>query len=287
MRFKSLGFIILIVMSIISCEKYSLESLLDESTNKNKTSNISFDVFFNDQPSTKSESSVIETGDCDKVDFSLFRIEDCDSPDEALEKLYDSKKTKWSLFARVEQTSDEADFGSFNIKNIPYGVYAAIAIAHSNSTHAVIHSPISADFNGNVPDTYCASKILFVCDTTTLHQILDLNQITCRLNLKYHRETDNDIKTMMLQTTGGSTSFNPLTGYSAGSVISNREMIFDITTDKQDPSVLSFNTFIPSDDSKLVVIAIARNANDDVEWSVPFSNIMMNKNTTIEKDINR
>ena len=92
---------------------------------------------------------------------------------------------------------------------------------------------------------------------------------------------------MVLQTTGGSTSFNPLTGYSAGSVISSREISFDIDKDKQEPSVLSFNTFIPSDNSKLAVVAIARDDNDDVVWSVPFSNITMNRNTTTEKAIIR
>ena len=285
MRFKTLSLIILVMMSIISCEKYSLDSLLEESENKKKTSNMSFDVFFDDI----SENSINLTGTevYDKIDFSLFAIDDCVTSDDALAKLYDTKKTSHSLFYHFEQTSNDTDFGSFNVKNIPYGVYVVIAIAHSNSTHAVIHTPISADFNGCVPDTYCASKILSICDTTSLHQILDLNQITCRLNLKYQHQTDNDVRTMVLQTTGGSTSFNPLTGYSAGSVISSREITFGIDKDKQEPSVLSFNTFIPSDNSKLAVVAIARDDNDDVVWSVPFSNITMNRNTTTEKDIIR
>ena len=285
MRFKTLSLIILLMMSMISCEKYSLDSLLEESENKKKTSNMSFDVFFDDI----SENSINLTGTevYDKIDFSLFAIDDCATFDDALAKLYDTKKTSHSLFYHFEQTSNDTDFGSFNVKNIPYGVYVVIAIAHSNSTHAVIHTPISADFNGCVPDTYCASKILSICDTTSLHQILDLNQITCRLNLKYQHQTDNDVRTMVLQTTGGSTSFNPLTGYSAGSVISSREITFGIDKDKQEPSVLSFNTFIPSDNSKLAVVAIARDDNDDVVWSVPFSNITMNRNTTTEKDIIR
>lgn len=268
MRLKVLGYLTFVMVMLVSCEKYSLNSLLDKSNGKK------LDVSF-----ATSINNVLLNGDddcslVDCVDFSIFKIEGCDSVEEAYSKLNNSKKYSYSLFYHKEQSNLVSDFGTINVKSIPFGIYLAVAVGHSDSIHAQFHSPIQVDFNGSVPITYCCSKLICISDTTSTRQSLPLDLITGRFSFNYTSSMNSYLKYLVLQTSGCYLSFNPLTGYAPEKRIISREMNYDISTNQKNNS-FSFNTFLPNEDNRMFVIVSGLDREKSLLWTKSFDNVVL------------
>lgn len=120
--------------------------------------------------------------------------------------VYDDSYTK---VGEVAQSVGDAHFGqaSFQLDN---GTYTLVVIGHSGASKPVMTKPDRITFGGKLTDTfYCCRQIeASQGDKTTL----TLKRAVAMLRLVTADATPANIRTMRLYYTGGSSTFNALTG---------------------------------------------------------------------------
>lgn len=133
----------------------------------------------------------------------------------------------------VNQTCDETDFGSITLSLTP-GEYQLVAIAHNGLGNCTISSPEKITFKDNkCTDTFWYYGTLDVQESSLVP--LTLSRPVSMFRLKILDPIPSNVAQMKFYYTGGSSTFNALTGY--GSVNSRQTEIFTLSdTDNSSPS---------------------------------------------------
>lgn len=127
----------------------------------------------------------------------------------------------------VSQTSAESDFGTLKL-NLAKGMYRLVVIAHNGLGNCTISSPDKITFaNNKCTDTfYYYAEIDMNGDRT---ESISLKRAVAMFRLKITDNMPLDVKTMKFYYTGGSSTFNAVTGF--GCVNSKQTELFAVTSD--------------------------------------------------------
>lgn len=159
----------------------------------------------------------------------------------------------------INQTSTDADFGKLSV-NLQEGNYTVVILAHSCQGNATITSPAEIKFpNNKVTDTFFYCQDISVGQNQSLDVVLHRAVAMFELNI-----TDNmpaEVNLMTFKYTGGSSTFNALTGY--GCVNSRQTETRDVTADMHGkPSKFQVYTFPHEAADKLKITATASGAGE-------------------------
>lgn len=140
----------------------------------------------------------------------------------------------------VSQMSDESSFGSVSMSLTP-GEYKLVAIAHNGKGNCSITSPDKVTFqNSKVTDTFYYYSTLNVTESTITQ--MEMKRPVAMFRLKVTGKMPSDVVQMKFNYTGGSSSFNAVSGF--GYVNSKQEEVFSIdSTYYGKPSQFEIYTF--------------------------------------------
>lgn len=111
----------------------------------------------------------------------------------------------------VNQSKSDSEFGKISI-NIPKGTYSVVVIAHNGDGNATITSPSEISFKDNkVTDTFFYYGQLDINDNTDV--AIDMKRAVAMFRLVVKDNTPEAIKVMKFYYTGGSSTFDAITGY--------------------------------------------------------------------------
>lgn len=126
----------------------------------------------------------------------------------------------------ISQTSDQTEFGTTDITLQP-GQYHLVVIAHNGKGNATITSPEKITFQNNkCTDTFYYYSTLDITQSGTLN--LNLRRAVAMYRLTITDNTPSNVHQMQFFYTGGSSTFNAVTGF--GCVNSRQTETFDVTT---------------------------------------------------------
>ena len=159
----------------------------------------------------------------------------------------------------INQTNTDSDFGTI-ATSLPEGTYTVVILAHSCQGNATISSPEEIKFpNNKVTDTFYNCQTITVNAQTSLDVVLHRAVAMFQLNT-----TDNipdNVKLMTFYYTGGSSTFNAMTGF--GSVNSRQTETREVTSTMQGkPGVFEVYTFPHAQEGKLKMTVTASDGAD-------------------------
>ena len=176
--------------------------------------------------------------------------------------LNDTKKYEFA------QTSEDEDFGTISALVVPED-YAMVVIA--SKAEMTIESPTNIHpTSERLNDTFYYYGAVTKDDLETGTVAVGLDRAVARFEL----QTDNrpsEVASFTLQLTGGSTTFNAVTGLGVGST--TLTSTFDQTGR---PTVhCGMYAFLPSADATVTVTATAYDANEEVVKTYTFTDVQM------------
>lgn len=159
----------------------------------------------------------------------------------------------------INQTHTDSNFGTIST-SLAEGTYTVVILAHSCQGNATISSPEEIKFpNNKVTDTFFSCQTISIDAQTSLDVVLRRAVAMFQLNT-----TDNvpdNVKTMTFYYTGGSSTFNALTGF--GCVNSRQTETREVTAEMLGkPAVFDVYTFPHAQEGKLKMTITASDASD-------------------------
>ena len=160
-----------------------------------------------------------------------------------------------SKVASEAQKSSDSDYGIVAF-DLPEGTYTVVAIAHSCDSSATVSSPEKVTFPSNkVTDTFYYYGTIDVTDEAQEYA-LEMKRAVAMFRLNMTDETLPETFTQMkLYYTGGSSTFNPMTGF--GCVNSKQT---EYRAASADTRVYEIYSFPHSESDVLKITATALNA---------------------------
>ena len=224
-----------------SCQKFSSES--EKISAKSEDNNVALNL-------TKTE--LVKTV-CKKVSFAFFKVD---------EKI-----------GTLSQTTDDEDFGSLHLSLSP-GVYRVVAIGHNGTGNCTISSPEKITFTNNkLTDTFYYYGTLEAKEGENESHSITLRRGVAMFRLHIKDEIPSNAKRIQFYYTGGSSTFNAVTGY--GCVNSKQTETFDLKPEQKEYEVF---TFPHSDDKKLKMTISILNETGFVIASTTFDDVIIKKN---------
>lgn len=168
------------------------------------------------------------------------------------------------------QTSDDDNFGIVSA-DLQEGTYEVVFIAHNGLGNAKIETPEKITFTDNkVTDTFYYYGTIEVADEKDFSFTLKRAVGMFRLIVK--DETPSAVSKMKFYYTGGSSTFNAVTGY--GCVNSKQTEYRDVqNTAYSTSSQYEIYTFPHSTDKKLKIKISALNSSETTEYERTFENV--------------
>lgn len=156
----------------------------------------------------------------------------------------DGKKLK-----SINKTINDKDYMQFGL-SLPEGQYQLLVLAHDGKGNPTITSPTQIKFTDNkVTETFYCYQNITVSPTSKSH-IINLKRAVAKFTLNITDPIPEDVQKIIFYYTGGSSTFNAVTGY--GSVKSRQTEERAITPEmKGKPASLNIFTFPHSDKKKL------------------------------------
>ena len=228
------------IMTMCSCEKFTTESA---KTGESKEQNVELQL---------SREEAVKKA-CQKVSFAFFKED---------EKV-----------GIINQGADDKDFGSIHLSLSP-GTYRVIAIGHNGTGNCTITSPEKVTFTSNkVTDTFYYSGDLESKEGEKISETITLKRAVAMLRLVIKDEIPARAKKIKFYYTGGSSTFNPVTGF--GCVNSKQTETLNITPNQQ---VYEVYTFPHDDGRKLQVTISVLDENDFTIASTTLTDVSVTKN---------
>ena len=201
---------------------------------------------------------------CKRINFALFNYET-------------GEKIK-----TLNQTTDDESFGKITM-NLTKGKYAVLVVAHNGDGNATLSNPEKVTFKDNkITDTFYYYKVIDVEEDSNFD--MTMKRIVAKFRLVVKDPTPEDVKTMKFYYTGGSSTFNALTGY--GCVNSKQtelrsvkesayteESYYDIYTFPHDPE--------ESKKLKVDISALSSASSSSALFSKTISNVAISQNKFI------
>lgn len=96
--------------------------------------------------------------------------------------------------------------------NLTKGKYAVLVVAHNGDGNASLSNPEKVTFKDNkITDTFYYYKVIDVEEDSNFD--MTMKRVVAKFRLVVKDPTPEDVKTMKFYYTGGSSTFNALTGY--------------------------------------------------------------------------
>lgn len=212
------SFVLMLMVTLTSCEKFALEEQGGKSTNEanaNVTVNVQKVEGRVFTRATKADNAKQLKDVCSRITFAVFDGE---------EKL-----------TSKSQTSDDSDFGTCHF-SLDDGEYRLVVIAHNGAGNCTISAPEKVKFYKNkMTDTFYYYGRLSVNENGTEANI-DMKRAVAAFHL--HITDDNlpqEVKSIKFYYLGGSSTLDATTGY--GCVSSRQTETFNFTETSRDFTV--------------------------------------------------
>lgn len=167
--------------------------------------------------------------------------------------------------------------------NLTKGKYAVLVVAHNGDGNASLSNPEKVTFKDNkITDTFYYYKVIDVEEDSNFD--MTMKRVVAKFRLVVKDTTPEDVKTMKFYYTGGSSTFNALTGY--GCVNSKQtelrsvkesayteESYYDIYTFPHDPE--------ESKKLKVDISALSSASSSSALFSKTISNVAISPNKFI------
>jgi len=181
----------------------------------------------------------------------------------------------------VTQKQTDAGFGTAAL-TLQAGTYKIVAIAHSSTEgNATITSPEKVTFaNNKLTDTFYYYGTLTV-GTDPIEETLEMTRCVAMLRLTLTDPLSDNISRLKFYYTGGSSTFNPATGYGC---VNSKQTEYRYTTDDQDMPVSVYELYTmpheQQDVLKLTVTALDASGSEVGEVTMDNIPVTRNKITT-------
>lgn len=188
----------------------------------------------------------------ERVTFSIFQ---------------DGKKVK-----TIHQDASSSELGTVHI-SLDEGTYTVVAIAHNGNGNCTISSPEKITFpNNKVTDTFFYYDTLYI-NKKPLQQDLHLRRAVAAFNLHITDEIPSNIHQFKFYYTGGSSTFNAVTGY--GCANSRQTEYLEAR-----PNLANYMiyTFPHEAEKKLKIVITAQDAENKDITSKTFEDVSILKN---------
>ena len=175
----------------------------------------------------------------------------------------------------IHQDTKDTHFGQIDVR-LPAGTYQVVAIAHSGNGSATITSPEEISFPKNkMTDTFYYCQEVTVGGNASYQ--LEMKRAVAMFRLVTTDAIPTAVKTMKFYYTGGSSTFNAMTGVGAKN---SRQTEERTVTDAQHAASGQFDVYTfphtPSDVLKITVSAL--NASGDVITEHTFEEVPVKVN---------
>ena len=241
MKITKLIMILAIFALASSCEKFTTE--VENSSQETTNNNVSLNLTRAEQVKTV----------CKKVTFGIFKVD---------EKI-----------GTLSQTTEEEDFGTMKFSLTP-NTYRIVAIGHNGSGNCTVSSPEKITFTNNkLTDTFYYYGLLEVKEEENVTQSITLKRAVAMFRLNIKDDIPENAKRIQFYYTGGSSTFNAVTGY--GCVNSKQTETFDLDPEQKTYEVYTF----PHDgDKKLKMVISVLNEAGLTIASNTFEDVVVAKN---------
>lgn len=180
--------------------------------------------------------------------------------------VYDDSKNK---VGEVSQSTSDDNFGQASLQ-LEKGTYTVVVIGHNGTTKPVMTKPDKITFGGKLTDTFYCCQEIEVNDKCNFSLVL--KRAVAMFRLQTNDATPTEIKTMQFYYTGGSSTFNALTG--KGCVNSKQTEKRTVSTQAY-KGTASYDVFtFPRSDSKELTITVsALDKNDNAIFVREFKKV--------------
>jgi hypothetical protein len=182
----------------------------------------------------------------------------------------------------ITQKQTDAGFGTAAL-TLQAGTYKIVAIAHSSTEgNATITSPEKVTFaNNKLTDTFYYYGTLTVLDGSPIEETLEMTRCVAMLRLTLTEPLSDGITRLKFYYTGGSSTFNPATGYGC---VNSKQTEYRYTTNDQDMPVTVYELYTmpheQQDVLKLTVTALDASGSEVGEVTMDNIPVTRNKTTT-------
>ena len=182
----------------------------------------------------------------------------------------------------LNQTTDDDSFGKITL-NLSKGKYAVLVIAHSGDGNATLSNPEKVTFKDNkITDTFYYYNVIDVEEDSNYD--MTLKRAVAKFRLVVEDHTPSDVKVMKFYYTGGSSTFNAITGY--GCVNSKQTELRDVTESAyNEGSYYDIYTFPHNSEEdkklKVEISAMSSASSYTILFSKTISDVAISKNKYI------
>ena len=173
--------------------------------------------------------------------------------------------TDGSRLKQVNQTSDQADFGTASFQ-LEEGTYQLVVVGHSSKSNPTMTNPAKIQFTNSTgyTDTFLFSNDITIAEESTTLDV-SLNRIVALCRFVVTDAFPADVKKMRFYYTGGSGAFSAATGL--GTVNSKQTMTFDVTNSQKQ---FDLYTFLHENVGDIALKVTALDAADNVLYERDF-----------------
>lgn len=262
MKSKTLKFLLLsLITSMTACEN-SISENNSQPTNESETRILSFSVM------------VPEVKSLDNLNFTQTRVTAADKEDFITFAVY--KKTGEEV-KKIVQNKTDTDFGSINCE-LPFGSYTIIVITNQGDYPYELNSATEMTI-GKCPkvlDTFFIKKDITISEKTEDTIALNLKRATGQIAFISSETIPENMKSLELTVTGGSTKLNPTTGFAIGS--ETQKVVFDIDSKKISKINMGIMTFLPAETALVNFTVTAKDESGNIIKTMTFKNAKMERN---------
>lgn len=127
--------------------------------------------------------------------------------------LYSKSSGSYTKTSETSQESSSSNFGTVQM-SVPQGSYLLVVIAHSGNGKATMTNPEKITFyNNKITDTFFCAQDIEVGNDADLSVDLSLKRAVAKVCFSPDDKTPKEITKMQFYYTGGSSTFNAVSGY--------------------------------------------------------------------------
>lgn len=181
----------------------------------------------------------------------------------------DGKKVK-----TITQEVTDDNFGRLDFR-LPAGKYQLVVIAHNGQQHCTISSLEKVTFNGKCSDTFYRIDTLDCVSDTVCPLVL--RRAVAKIRLVTTDPVPSGVKTMRFYYYGGSSTFNPTTGYGS---VNSRQTEYREVSSTMVGHAASFEVYsFPHQEEDTIRLNVkALNSNEETLFEDTFIDLVIRRN---------
>lgn len=249
-------FTVLMVFTLVACEKALMAE--DSDTSDDKNGNLRVRVFQIEQTPFGSLTRAAASEVCTRLNFLIYNT--------------DNSRAKM-----VNQTSSDKNFGTASFQ-LDEGDYQLVVVGHSAGGNPTSTNPLKIQFTNatGFTDTFLSSDDITVKAEDPLEIDVTLVRIVALCRFCLTDDIPADVRKMQFYYTGGSGAFDAYTGL--GSVNSKQTVTFDVTDGSQ--KQFDLYTFLHEESDNIALKVTALDASGNVLYERDFDVPMQQNHIT-------